>query len=333
MTKILEWAHCCLALDAAMQKNFDKWLWYKGLAEDDAWITVHPNGAESKGSHVLLDDEGNVKAGMGGKFNGKKMGEVGKKAKSASSAARRVRAAFPRILSSAHSEKVGKSFDHAAEKLVAAMERHGGKVEMHSEAGSGTYEKDGHVYVGTDAEREDNSYEGVKQFGDISGHGGVIRHELGHALDKWIADKLGIKDGQASSHDKEFMKAVNDTIKMITEPDPNSPGKYRYKQKYLDWFGKKYNKLGRIYKDQNVQNPEYDLCIPISDIFSALTGNRLAGKTTHPASYWKGGVAYRNSEIFANLTNLYGAEDRTHYETMKKEFPDLIAAYENLLQK
>lgn len=43
------------------------------LAQDDAkWITVHPNGAENKGSPVLLDDEtGEVLGGMGGKFNGK----------------------------------------------------------------------------------------------------------------------------------------------------------------------------------------------------------------------------------------------------------------------
>lgn len=43
------------------------------LAQDDAkWITVHPNGAENKGSPVLLDDEtGEILGGMGGKFNGK----------------------------------------------------------------------------------------------------------------------------------------------------------------------------------------------------------------------------------------------------------------------
>lgn len=36
----------------------------------DKWITVHPNGAESTGSHVKIDENGTIKAGMGGKFNG-----------------------------------------------------------------------------------------------------------------------------------------------------------------------------------------------------------------------------------------------------------------------
>lgn len=39
-------------------------------AQDDDWITTE------RGSHVLLGEGGEIKAGMGGKFNGKKMGEV-----------------------------------------------------------------------------------------------------------------------------------------------------------------------------------------------------------------------------------------------------------------
>lgn len=40
--------------------------------DDDKWITVKPNGASETGSHVKIDSEtGEVKAGMGGKFNGK----------------------------------------------------------------------------------------------------------------------------------------------------------------------------------------------------------------------------------------------------------------------
>ena len=48
------------------------------LAKDDKWITVRPNGKGKKGSKVKLDDSGRVVAGMGGKFNGTKIGEVRK---------------------------------------------------------------------------------------------------------------------------------------------------------------------------------------------------------------------------------------------------------------
>ena len=47
--------------------------WLKqNTARDDAWITVHPN-ASGKGSPVLLDDEGYIKGGMGGKFTGQRI--------------------------------------------------------------------------------------------------------------------------------------------------------------------------------------------------------------------------------------------------------------------
>lgn len=37
----------------------------------DRWITVHPNGKGSAGAPVLIGEDGIVKGGMGGKFNGK----------------------------------------------------------------------------------------------------------------------------------------------------------------------------------------------------------------------------------------------------------------------
>ena len=37
----------------------------------DRWITVKPNGPDAKGSPVLIGENGEIKAGMGGKFNGK----------------------------------------------------------------------------------------------------------------------------------------------------------------------------------------------------------------------------------------------------------------------
>ena len=57
--------------------GFIKWL-KKHVCEDDAWITVHPN-ASGPGSPVLLDDEGYIKGGMGGKFNGQRIDLIPRK--------------------------------------------------------------------------------------------------------------------------------------------------------------------------------------------------------------------------------------------------------------
>ena len=55
------------------------------IANDDQWITVHGNGPDVKGSHVLLGEGGEVKAGLGGKFTGKHISQVkGKWAQAAS---------------------------------------------------------------------------------------------------------------------------------------------------------------------------------------------------------------------------------------------------------
>jgi len=43
---------------------------------DAKWITVHPNGAGSKGTPVQISENGTVLAGMGGKFNGKTLGAL-----------------------------------------------------------------------------------------------------------------------------------------------------------------------------------------------------------------------------------------------------------------
>ena len=42
----------------------------------DRWITVHPNGADKKGSPVKIGPHGEVKGGMGGKFTGRHISAV-----------------------------------------------------------------------------------------------------------------------------------------------------------------------------------------------------------------------------------------------------------------
>lgn len=47
------------------------------LTTDERWITVKPNGEGGKGSHVKISASGEIIAGMGGKFNGQKINEIG----------------------------------------------------------------------------------------------------------------------------------------------------------------------------------------------------------------------------------------------------------------
>ncbi len=47
----------------------------RAIAQNDKWITVHPNGKDAKGRPTLIGDDGTVKGGMGGKFNGTRIGQ------------------------------------------------------------------------------------------------------------------------------------------------------------------------------------------------------------------------------------------------------------------
>lgn len=70
------------ALDSAeqwLQNEVLKMRRKKAMDAKDRWITVKPNGEENKGRHVKIDGEtGEIKAGMGGRFNGQKISEASK---------------------------------------------------------------------------------------------------------------------------------------------------------------------------------------------------------------------------------------------------------------
>ena len=62
-------ADCGLATDAAQG-------WRRIAMDADRFITVHPNGPDTKGVPVKIDEHGTIKGGMGGKFNGKNISEA-----------------------------------------------------------------------------------------------------------------------------------------------------------------------------------------------------------------------------------------------------------------
>ena len=70
------------ALDSAeqwLQNEVLKIRRKKAMDAKDRWITVKPNGEENKGRHVKIDGEtGEIKAGMGGRYNGQKISEARK---------------------------------------------------------------------------------------------------------------------------------------------------------------------------------------------------------------------------------------------------------------
>lgn len=106
-----------------------------GLAQDaDKWITVHPNGPENKGTPVRIDaDTGEIKAGMGGKFNGQKLSEARKDFTG------------PRV--TGEQRKTAKSnSDAEAKKAAEAKKKAEAEAKKASEGSVKVAKKDTHIY-------------------------------------------------------------------------------------------------------------------------------------------------------------------------------------------
>jgi phage-related protein (TIGR01555 family) len=61
---------------AHLREKPDYYTRLQKVENSEKWITVKPNGPDAKGSHVQLDDDGKVTAGLGGGFNGKHISEI-----------------------------------------------------------------------------------------------------------------------------------------------------------------------------------------------------------------------------------------------------------------
>lgn len=107
---------------------------------NDKWITVKPNGSGKTGTPVLLDKNGDVKAGMGGKHKGENISEV-----SGSGTTKKKSSAQPTKSKSADKVKVGddahKALDPGeldpTQKMMVQYYTGGGFVSINSTLRSG----------------------------------------------------------------------------------------------------------------------------------------------------------------------------------------------------
>lgn len=161
-----------------------------GFALDDQWITIHPDGdREQPGRHILLSDDGYVKAGLGGVWNGKKFEKVinsGKGGKfrwqfpRSAYSKERVAAAVERSKSGKEMDKylrpkAGKCWRAAGEQTKADIEDYTGsgfrKInDSGRKIGSGAYEKHGQGVYQDPVSLETVSSETVEKIKNITNY-------------------------------------------------------------------------------------------------------------------------------------------------------------------
>ena len=332
----------------------------RNQAQDaDQWITVHPGGKGPKtdgsgnkgGTPVLIDDEtGKIKGGMGGKFKGQKINEirkdfVGPKTPDKIKKSRPKKANAPTVPVQTVQQQAAPSVEDIEKKRKAIS-------KMFSKVPKELKPYVTNAFIGADASLtgaikatcKNMTYSPTKEgvshcdvFGVKINHAapkeyahlfsensisGTIRHEIGHYIDRmcgWISSELS------------FNSAVEETIGKISS-DSNEHG---VQEKYLALLGfkKRNGTLKHTKQNHAGTNGKWNGCGPISDIFAAMTNGKTYDSFGHTEEYWKESKKNRNTEIFADLTNLYANPDKTQWNAVKEYFPELTSAYEKAIKR
>ena len=137
----------------------------------------------------------------------------------------------------------------------------------------------------------------------------------------------------ASSNSKAFVDGCNAAEKRIWTRLGVGKGKVPNAE-IVKAFGLKSDGYGDYYADRHASGPVLSKNCALSDTLAALTGGKLSGFWKHDEGYWKrSGMGGRRTEIFANLTNLYASSDRRGWNEAERLFPELTAAYKEVLAR
>ena len=223
----------------------------------------------------------------------------------------RFKNAFPKIKDSAQLEYVESAFEDCPENVIALMEKHCKNVSLTPNTSGDTRynSKENTVYMDINDLQEAEKNTGAKGYANM-----IIRHEFGHALDENMGKRGLFGRTPFSVSNPDFVKGLNDESKQ---------GVKEFLKKSNDYFGK-------------TETP----CLPIADIFSALTSSpirvSLNGeqfRTGHFKEYWEDNKINKNLEVFANLLALYSQKDKSGYNDAKRLFPSVTGAFEKAMEE
>ena len=217
--------------------SFIAWL-KKHVCEDDAWITVHPN-ASGPGSPVLLDDEGYIKGGMGGKFTGQRIDLMPRKTQTMPESGlnatewikrynlkngtrrEQLQHVFRGITDPVKNKETAIAFYNAPDDLIYALGQQINDVNF--KVGTGKEKTAGYwdprtkqVVIG--AEERTSSDTAAKgrysdpAFVEYNNGDGTIRHEFGHALDDKMQNAFLVKELSKEDWVEERLRYVRGEI-------------------------------------------------------------------------------------------------------------------------
>lgn len=333
-----------------MSKSFIDWYILKGLAldaeEDEQWITT------KNGHHVLIDGEGEIQAGMGGKFDGQKIDNIRHKGHS-------VEEVFKN--SGELASDLIHSYNTAPDDFVEVASKYAKSIVVKKatgeQANNASYNAvTDEILVGENVKENQEKDARHKRYShpdyyETNNYNSVLRHEFGHALDAKLAPLFIEQRGKffyaesgtriqenASSTSKLFSDAVKKARESIYESD----GKTLRPQIQKAFGLEKYSNSDGYYAAPHLQRDEdfnpiktLSKCNSLSDILCNLTYGESMGYAGHDKRYYKNDIlrdSRANTEIFAGLTNLYCCPEKNAWKEAEQIFPELTNAYKGLLE-
>lgn len=225
-----------------------------------------------------------------------------------------------------HLKKVVEAFDQAPQDALQAFDKYGANIAVHEDKGFACDMQYGTVLVPKSNPRSGPySRQGVKgRFQEFTRARTALRHEYGHALDSRIGRAVARAEGWEGLHVGTGISEMDDSFRGSV---------WKYAEELCDIAGD--NPTRRALElSAGSKRLDYKLSgwPQLSDICDAMSGGEIHGDYGHGAEYFKK-PGRPEREIFAQLTAVYTSGDKARWDQLKGIFPDLVSAYEAIIQK
>jgi len=323
-----------------------------GLALDESWITIHPNGKfdaagkKLKGQPILIDDNGVVIGGVGGKLNGKPLsvkahpkktyrknkptsqGEKPKKEKEQILPKKLPH--YGEILGEQSYKEIRESIKKGDKTAVSLYDKIENDIKFES-----TYSSDSFYRPST--RKISINLADVRKGSEFEGAWQVLLHEAGHALDhkcgenRNYATSIHIDFANAIRKDVDvYVKRVQEALTRKTKEKSSPDGRITMllNSKGVVSIWHAHYEVAKELNDFSTENPITGSVI--SDIFNGATKGRIRTRYGHSTNYWKRQTNGAAKEGFANLFSL-ALQDPSRLDDVEKYLPTAVPEFRKLL--
>lgn len=328
-----------------------------GLALDESWITIHPNGKfdaqgkKLKGQPILIDDNGVVIGGVGGKLNGtpltvkaqpKKTYRKNKPTSQGEKPKKEKEQILPKklphygeILGEQSYKEIRESIRKGDKTAVSLYDKIENDIKFDSLSSPKSFYNHYNEAITLNLDRD-------KKGGSWSMPWRTLMHEVGHAIDHKCGAGLdyatSLNRGFADAIDRDvdaYVKKVQTELTKRVKENP-TPAEERsmimgslLNRKGVVPKSRVFNEVASRLNNLFLENPLS--AAAICDIFNGASKGKIYTRVGHSTNYWKRQIDGAAKEGFANLFSL-ALQDPSRLADVEKYLPTAVPEFRKLLK-